>query len=147
MYNYSKHRYKVLDFSKTDQDARKRDFTRKQEEFKQQHNGINEETLSQAISIIIKATSKDIGLYTKRSLQSKVRFAQFLQKNWEYIREQNYFTNDEKAFLVDMQCNISIHSNAIVDYIMKRSPDALNIQSIANVRDSSRPRTSKRCSC
>lgn len=138
-----KDKNKILNFGQAERNARRRDFEMECEEFKQQHNGIDEETLSQAISIISKATGKDIGLYTKRSPQSKVRFAQFLQKNWEYIRDQNYLTNDEKAFLIDMQCNISMHSNAIVDDIMKRPPDSLNIQSIANVRGSSRPRTSK----
>jgi len=78
---------KVLDFSKAEQNARKRDFEREHEEFKQQHNGIDEETLSQAMSIISRATGKDIGIYTKKSPQSKVRFAQFLQKNWEFLRD------------------------------------------------------------
>lgn len=134
---------KVLDFAKAERSARKRDFEIEKQKFQEDHNGVDQETLEIAMSVISKATGKDIGIYTKRSPQSKVRFAQFLQKNWEYMREQNYLTNDEKAFLIDMQCNISMHSNAIVDDIMKRPPDPLNIQSIANVRGSSRPRTSK----
>jgi len=134
---------KVLDFAKAERNARKRDFEVEKNKFQEDHNGIDQETFDQAMSILSKATGKDLRVYTPRSIQSKVRFAQFLQKNWEYIREQNYLTNDEKAFLIDMQCNISMHSNAIVDDIMKRPPDALNIQSIANVRGSSRPRTSK----
>lgn len=133
---------KVVDFGQAEKNARKRDFELEKEQFKQEHNGIDEETLHEAMSIISKATGKDVGIYTKKSPQSKVRFAQFLQKNWEYLRDENYFSNDEKSFLIDMQANISMHSNAIVDDIMKRPPNALNISEIAEVRGSSRQRTS-----
>ena len=134
---------KVLDFSTAEINARRRDLIIESERFKTNHNGIDEDELNQAMSILSKATGKDIGIYTKRSPQSKIRFAQFLQKNWEYIREQGYLSNDEKAFLIDMQCNISMNSNAIVDDILKRPPDPLNIQGIADIRGSSRSRTSK----
>lgn len=134
---------KVLDFSKAEQNARKRDFEREHEEFKQQHNGIDEETLSQALSIINKATGQKYYIGTKKTSLSKVRFAQFLQKNWEYLRNQNYLTTEEKAFLMDIQSNISMHSNAIVDDIMKRPPNALNVSEIAGVRGFSREKTSR----
>lgn len=133
---------KVIDFGQAELNARKRDFELEREQFKQDHNGVDEELLHQAMSIISKATGKDVGIYTRKSPQSKVRFAQFLQKNWEFLRDENYFSNDEKSFLIDMQANISMHSNAIVDDIMKRPPNALNVTEIAEVRGSSRQRTS-----
>lgn len=134
---------KVIDFGQVELNARKRDFEAEKEIFKQEHNNVEEEEFNRALDIISKATGKNIGVYTKRSPQSKVRFAQFLQKNWEYLRDQNYFTTEEKAFLIDIQSNISMHSNAIVDDIMKRPPNALNISEIANLRGSSRQKTSK----
>jgi hypothetical protein len=134
---------KVVDFSKAERNARKRDFEVDNQKFQEDHNGIDQETFEMAMSILSKATGKDIGIYTKRSPQSKVRFAQFLQKNWEYLREQKYLTNEEKLFLVDIQPNVSMHSNAIVDDIMKRPPDALNVQGVANIRNAHRTTTSK----
>ncbi len=95
------------------------------------------------LNVMSKATGKDIGIYTKRSPQSKVRFAQFLQKNWAYLREQNYLSNEEKLFLVDIQSNVNIHSNAIVDDIMKRPPNALDVQGVADIRNAHRTTTSK----
>lgn len=133
---------KVIDFGQAELNARKRDFEREKKEFIQDHNGIDEEEFNKALFTLSKATGKDIGIYTKKSPQSKVRFAQFLQKNWEFLRDENYFSNDEKSFLIDMQANISMHSNAIVDDIMKRPPNALNVTEIAEVRGSSRQRTS-----
>lgn len=134
---------KVIDFGQAELNARKRDFEREHKEFIQDHNGIEEETLHEAMSIISKATGKDVGIYTKKSPQSKVRFAQFLQKNWEYLRDENYFTTEEKAFLIDIQANISMHSNAVVDDILKKPPNALNVSEIASVRGFSREKTSR----
>lgn len=134
---------KVIDFGQATRNARKRDIKLENEIFLEEHNEVSTEEFDAALKTISKATGKDIGVYTKKPPKSKVRFAQFLQKNWEYLREQNYLTTEEKAFLIDIQPNISMHSNAIVDDIMKRPPDALNISAIASLRGSSRQKTSK----
>lgn len=129
--------------AEAEMNARKRDLEVETEKFKEDHRGVDQEELTVAMETLSRATGKDMFIGTKRSVQSKVRFAQFLQKNWEYIREQNYLTNEEKAFLIDIQSNISMHSNAIVDDIMKRPPEALNVQGVADVRKAHRTTTSK----
>lgn len=133
----------ILDFGQAERNARERDFEIEKKKFKEEHRGIEKEDFECAMETLVRATGKDIFIGTKRSPNSKVRFAQFLQKNLEYLREEEYLTTEEKAFLIDMQSNISMHSNAIVDDIMKKPPNALNIQDISNVRRSSRSRTSK----
>lgn len=134
---------KIIDFGQAELNARKRDFQVERENFKTDHNDVEPEDFNMALNIISKATGKDIGIYTKRSPQSKVRFAQFLQKNWEYLRKENYLTSEEKIFLTDIQSNISMHSNAVVDDIMKKPPSALTIQNIAELLSTSRPKVSR----
>lgn len=95
------------------------------------------------MKLLSQATGKDVYIGTKRSPQSKVRFAQFLQRNWGFLRQEKYFTSEEKVFLTDVQSNISMHSNAIVDDIMKKPANALTIQGLADCLNTSRTKISR----
>ncbi|HFH7753218.1 TPA: MarR family transcriptional regulator, partial [Streptococcus agalactiae] len=109
---------KVINFGQAEKNAIKRDLEIEQRYFEEEHNGIDQETVDEALKVLSKATGgKEIYIGTKKSPQSKVRFAQFLQKNWEFLRKEKYLTSEEKIFLTDIQSNISMHSNAIVDDI------------------------------
>ncbi|MFH4094788.1 MarR family transcriptional regulator, partial [Acinetobacter baumannii] len=79
-------------------------FENEKEKFKQDHNGINQEEVNQAMQVLNKATGgKEIFIGTKRSTQSKVKFAQFIQDNWDYALENTFFTDEEMLFLLRIQ--------------------------------------------
>lgn len=135
---------KVINFGQAEKNARKRDLEIEQRYFEEEHNGIDQETVDEALKVLSKATGgKEIYIGTKKSPQSKVRFAQFLQKNWEFLRKEKYLTSEEKIFLTDIQSNISMHSNAIVDDIMKKPANALTIQGLADCLNTSRTKVSR----
>jgi len=46
-----------------------------------------------------KGTGKELYIGTKKSIDSKVRFVQILQNNWNYLRQRKYLTGEEKVFL------------------------------------------------
>lgn len=135
---------KVINFGQAEKNAIKRDLEIEQRYFEEEHNGIDQETVDEALKVLSKATGgKEIYIGTKKSPQSKVRFAQFLQKNWEFLRKEKYLTSKEKIFLTDIQSNISMHSNAIVDDIMKKPANALTIQGLADCLNTSRTKVSR----
>jgi len=134
---------KVINFNEAERNAKKRDFENEKEQFKNEHNGIDQEAVDDAMKLLSQATGKDVYIGTKRSPQSKVRFAQFLQRNWGFLRQEKYFTSEEKVFLTDVQSNISMHSNAIVDDIMKKPANALTIQGLADCLNTSRTKISR----
>lgn len=104
---------------------------------------ITEIELANMLKVARKITGKDIGIYTKKPKQNKIRFSQFLQRNIDYLREKNYLTTEEKAFLFDMQSYTSINSNALVKNTNKTPMDSLSITDMSNIRGFSRPATSK----
>lgn len=124
---------KVLDFSKAERSARKRDFEIEHEKFQEDHNGVDKETFEKAMSVLSRATGKDIGIYTKRSSQSKVRFAQTLQENLQYLYENKYLTSSEKVFLMDIIPYIAFSSNCIVLDIKSKNPIPANITEIGKL--------------
>ncbi|OTZ11027.1 hypothetical protein BK756_10875, partial [Bacillus thuringiensis serovar aizawai] len=69
----------TIDFKQVEKNARIRDFENEKEKFKQDHNGINQEEINQAMQVLSKATGgKEVFIGTKRSPQSRVKFAQFI---------------------------------------------------------------------
>ncbi|WLQ69422.1 MarR family transcriptional regulator [Streptomyces glycanivorans] len=135
---------KVINFGQAEKNAIKRDLEIEQRYFEEEHNGIDQETVDEALKVLSKATGgKEIYIGTKKSPQSKVKLSQFLQKNWEFLRKEKYLTSEEKIFLTDIQSNISMHSNAIVDDIMKKPANALTIQGLADCLNTSRTKVSR----
>ncbi|WP_042978646.1 MarR family transcriptional regulator, partial [Bacillus clarus] len=86
---------------------------------------------------------EELYLGKKKKPSSKIRFSQFIQENWKFLRDEKYFTSEEKVFLTDLQCNVSMYSNAIVDDVKKKLPCALTIVTIAEVLKTSRPKVSR----
>jgi len=134
---------KVVDFSKAERNARKRDFEVEKKKFQEDHNGIDQETFEMAMSVLSKATGKDIGIYTKRSPQSKVRFAQMLQDNLEFLISEKYLTGSEKIFLLDIIPYIAFSSNCIVLDIKAKNPVPANITEISKLICTERAHTSR----
>lgn len=134
---------KVVDFGQAERNARKRDLEQDKEKFIEQHNGIDEETFKQAMSIISKATGKNLYVGTKRSPQSKVKFVQFIQDNWDYALETNFFTDEEMLFLLRIQRFLQFKSNCIVDDIHSRSAVPMTQKQIAERLGTSSPKISR----
>lgn len=133
----------VVDFGQAEINARKRDLESKKRKFQEEHNGISQDEFENALSTMSKATGKDIGVYTKRSPQSKIRFAQTLQENLHYLHENKYLTSREKIFLVDIMPYIAFSSNCIVLDIKAKSSVPANISEIGKLIGTERSHTSK----
>lgn len=121
----------VVGFDRAQRNARKRDFENQKEKFKEEHNGVTEEAFQNAMKTLGQATGKEMGIYTKRSPQSKVKFAQFIQDNWDYALENAFFTDEEILFLVRIQRFLQLKSNCIVDDIHSRSAVPMSQKQIA----------------
>ncbi|WP_245917497.1 hypothetical protein [Bacillus canaveralius] len=91
-----------------------------------------------------KATGgKEIYIATKRSPKSKVKFAQFIQDNWDYALEIGYFTDEEMLFLLRIHRFLQFKSNCIVNDIHSRSPIPMTQKAIAERLGTSTPTVSK----
>lgn len=132
-----------MNFDQAEKNARKRDFENEKERFRQEHNGIDQEAFEQAMKILSQATGKEIGLYTKRSPQSKVRFVQLIQDNWNYALEIKYFTDEQVLFLMRIQRFLGFKSNCLVDDIHSKSPVPLNQSQLAERLGTSRSTISR----
>ena len=134
---------KIVNFGQAERNARKRDFENQKEQFKNEHNGIDQEAVNQAMEILSKATGKDVYIGTKKSPQSKVRFAQVMQENMKFLSKQGYLTLSEKGFLIDISPYISFHSNSIVYDIKSKTVIPMNISEMSIELDRQRDKTSK----
>ncbi|MED4188951.1 hypothetical protein P4619_20640 [Halalkalibacterium halodurans] len=74
---------KVVDFNEAEKKARKRDFDLEKLQYALDHGGIPQDQLENAMELLSKATGKDLYIGTKRSPQSKVRFAQIIARKLE----------------------------------------------------------------
>ncbi|MCY9026870.1 MarR family transcriptional regulator [Priestia megaterium] len=137
-----KRKFKI-DFTDAEQNARLRDLEVEKEKFKEDHHGIEQEEVNQAMETLSKATGKDIYIGTKRSPKSKVKFAQFIQDNWDYALENNYFTDEQMLFLLRVQRYMQFKSNCIVDDIHSRSAVPLTQKAIAQRLKTSAPKVSR----
>lgn len=134
---------KIVDFVKAERSARKRDYEIEQNIFQQEHNNVSKSELEQAIETMTKATGKDLYIGTKKSIQSKVRFVQFMQNNLGFLRQNKYLTAREKSFFIDITPLIAFDSNCIVEDILVKNPVPMNISQIADFLGTDRSNMSK----
>ncbi|TCP18036.1 hypothetical protein EV207_17316 [Scopulibacillus darangshiensis] len=134
---------KVVSLDQAEKKARKRDFDLEKLQYTLDHGGIPQEEIENAMELLNKATGKELYIGTKRSPQSKVRFAQFLQNNWEFLRQKKYLTAREKSFFIDITSFIAFSSNCIVEDIEAKNPLPMNISEIASILGTDRSNTSK----
>ncbi|MCM3224019.1 helix-turn-helix domain-containing protein [Bacillus cereus] len=104
---------------------------------------LSEEEMQLANELQAKAGSRGMKLVPEKKVKNKARFVQLLQLNWEYLRQQDYMTGEEKIFLLDIQAYIGLHSNAIVDDITKKYASPLNITQIGELLGTSRTKVSR----
>lgn len=133
---------RVIDFNQAEKNARQRDLKNEELEYVQNHGGISKEEIDNAMLTLSNATGKEIFLGTKRSPQSKVRFAQHLQENLGYLYQHEYLTDREKIFLADIVPYIAFSSNCVVLDIKQRPTVPANISEIAELIKSNRSNTS-----
>ncbi|WP_282053320.1 replication/maintenance protein RepL, partial [Priestia flexa] len=99
---------------------------------------------NKAMETLSKATGgKEIYIGTKRSPKSKVKFAQFIQDNWDYALDNDFFTDEEILFLVRIQRFLQFKGNCIVDNIHSRSPIPMTQKAIAERLGTSAPTVSR----
>ncbi|MGE6553223.1 MarR family transcriptional regulator [Bacillus mycoides] len=134
---------KVVDFGQAERNARKKDFEIENKKFEQNHNEVSKGELEKAMEIMAKATGKELYIGTKRSPQSKVRFAQFMQSNLGFLRQNKYLTAREKSFFIDITPLIAFDSNCIVEDITVKNPAPMNISQITDFLGTDRSNTSK----
>ncbi|WP_242312054.1 helix-turn-helix domain-containing protein [Bacillus cereus group sp. BfR-BA-01331] len=135
---------KIINFEQAEQNARKRDLEIEQKHFKEEHHGVDQEIVDEALKVLSKATGgKEIYIGTKKSPQSKVRFAQILQGNLSYLNKNDYLTGQEKIFLIDITPYVSFGSNALVFDIKEKTPVPMNITKLAEELGRGRNKTSE----
>ncbi|MED0983187.1 MarR family transcriptional regulator [Bacillus paramycoides] len=132
----------TIEFKQVEKNARIRDLEMENEKFKKDHNEVSKVELEKAMETMAKATGKELYIGTKKSLHSKVRFAQILQSNYEFLREREYLTAKEKTFLIDIVSSIAFNSNCIVDDVISKNPVPLNISGLAKKIGLTRANTS-----
>ncbi|MEN3156742.1 helix-turn-helix domain-containing protein [Priestia aryabhattai] len=133
-----------LNFTEADQNARLRDLEIEKEQLKEEYHGVDQEEVNQAMKTLSKATGgKEIYIGTKRSPKSKVKFAQFIQDNWNYALENDYFTDEQMLFLLRVQRFMQFKSNCLVDDIHSRSAVPLTQKAIAQRLKTSAPKVSR----
>ncbi|MFD2683254.1 MarR family transcriptional regulator, partial [Bacillus seohaeanensis] len=128
---------------KAKRNARKRDFDLEKLQYALDHAGIPQEQMENALAMLSKATGKEHYIGTKKSPQSKVRFAQILQENMKYLSKEGYLTLSEKGFLMDIIPYVSFHSNSIVYDIKGKNPVPMNISELASELGRARQKTSQ----
>ncbi|ARV91417.1 hypothetical protein [Bacillus thuringiensis] len=134
---------KIINFGQAEEKARKRDLEIEQKQFEEEHHGIDQDAVDEALKVLSKATGgKEIYIGTKKSPQSKVRFAQTMQENLGYLYREKYLTNKEKVFLSDITPYIAFSSNCIVHDIKAKNPVPLNISEIAKLIGTTRANAS-----
>jgi DNA-binding transcriptional regulator YhcF (GntR family) len=135
---------KVIAFDQAEKKARKKDLQNEKEKFKHNHHGIDQEEVNKAMETLSKATGgKEIFVGTKRSPQSKVRFVQLIQDNWNYALETGFFTDEEMLFLMRIQRFLQFKSNCIVDDIHSRSAAPMTQKALAERLGTSAPTVSR----
>ncbi len=134
----------VIGLNEANRNARKRDLKNEKEKLKQDYHGIDQEEVKRAMETLSKATGgKEIFIGTKRSPQSKVRFVQLIQDNWNYALETGFFTDEEMLFLLRIQRFLQFKSNCIVDDIHSRSAVPMTQKQIADRLGTSAPKVSR----
>lgn len=122
----------IINFEGAEKNARKRDLEINQKHFEEEHHGVDQETVDEALKVLSKATGgKEVYIGTKKSPQSRVKFAQFIQDNIGCVEEQNYLDNKEIVFIWKISRKIGFLSNCIVDDIHKKNPVPLTQTDIA----------------
>lgn len=134
---------KVLNFGQAEKNARKRELDIDKVQYALDHAGVSQEEMENAMALLSKGIGKNIYIGTERSVQSKARFAQSLQNNWEHLRKEKYLTSEEKVFLSDIKSHIGLSSNCIVDDINKKNPNPLNQSEIAVLLGTSKTKISR----
>lgn len=133
----------VLDFGQAEKNARLRDLEVENKQFEKDHNEVSKEELEKAMETMAKATGKELYIGTKKSPQSKVRFVQLIQANWNYAIENKYFTDEEILFLMRAQRFLGFKSNCLVDDFASKNPIPLNQSQLAERFGTSRSKISR----
>ncbi len=135
---------KIINFGQAEKNARKRDLEIEQKHFEEEHHGVDQEIVDEALKVLSKATGgKEIYIGTKKSPQSRVKFVQLIQDNWNYALETGYFTDEEILFLLRVQRFLQFKSNCIVDDIHSRSAVPMTQTKIAERLKTSKPKVSR----
>ncbi|MGF2800669.1 MarR family transcriptional regulator [Bacillus cereus] len=133
----------IIDFGQAEQKAKERDLELEKQQFIEEHNGVDQGEVDEALNILSKATGgKEIYIGTKKSPQSKVRFVQMIQENLNFLYENDYLTGREKVFLMDIVPYVAFDSNGIVHDIKAKNPVPTNITELASLIKSNRVNTS-----
>lgn len=134
---------KVVNLKQADRNARKRDLDLETLRYVLEHGGIPQDQLEDALSLLSRTTGKEHFIGTKRSPQSKVRFAQVMQENMKYLAKEDYLTLSEKGFLMDLVSYISFYSNSVVFDVKAKNLVPMNISELAKELGRTRDKTSK----
>ena len=105
---------KIINFGQAEQKARKRDLEIEQKQFEEEHHGMDQDAVDEALKVLSKATGgKEIYIGTKKSPQSKVRFASFVDQS-----------NKTRFHLFSVKARIRVASKSTVEKFYQRLFDS-----------------------
>lgn len=134
---------KIVDFTEAEKNAKVRDLEIEKKKFEQEHNGVSKDDLEKAMELISKATGKEHYIGTKRSPQSRVKFVQLIQDNWDYAIENKRLDDEEILFLMRIQRKLAFKSNCIVFDIHAKEQIPMTQKDIADFLGVDKSRVSK----
>lgn len=92
-----------------------------------------------------KLTGEEPAIYHKKKQNSKVAFAQIIQHNVQVLVENEYLTNAEKSFLIDVSGYLEFKTNCIVEKETKNKkadedimPKTASVSYMSRILDCSR---------
>lgn len=104
----------VVNFSEAENKARKRDFDIEKHQM-EKLEGFSQDQIDQVLTMMNQVTGDDYFFGKKKKPTDKVRFAQMITENVEYLSKIGYLTTAEKAFLFDVSAYLEFKTNILVE--------------------------------
>jgi|SRR5581483_7463243 len=124
-----------VDLGQAEKNARLRDI----------QNGkiLTEDELKLVNELQAKANARGMKLVPERKVKSRVKFAQFIQVNWDFLLDTNYLTDEQILFLVRIHRRIGFGSNCIVFDINQKDQIPMTQSDVAEFLKTSKAKVSR----
>jgi hypothetical protein len=104
----------VVNFSEAEKKARLRDFEVEKKQM-EQLKGFSQEQIDQVLTMMKQITGEDYFFGKKKKPSDKVRFAQMIIENIEYLIKIGYISDAEQAFLFKISAFLEFKTNVLIE--------------------------------
>ncbi|KZN99248.1 hypothetical protein [Pseudobacillus badius] len=110
----------VVDFQKAERNARQRDFEIEKRQM-EQLKGFSQDQIDQVLTMMKQITGDDYFFGKRKKPADKVRFAQMIIENIEYLVRIGYITDAEQAFLFKISAFLEFKTNVLIEKAMEET--------------------------